>query len=636
MRFSLWKTANWTTGDGSGGTINTSAPNYGGWNEFQTITPNSNGIIAAQLGSGTALPMLDFEKHKYLQVETKSVGQPDTSYVLLGRKFIGSVAYAKNAESVQNRTVGTASGNILILGSDGKIGIAQMGSGTNTLEFTINAGNGAGDTTLTFGNTLLPQTLKYSSTNARFEFSKDVYVAGNLGISGTLSGSILHAQSHFTSSGSAVFGGSARFNSTTIMNGVTYAWPASPASGSGKVLKVNPATGQLSWSDDLNTGLSQGAGDSRYVNTSGDTMTGALKVRANLSGSTLNVDGISTFNGVTTHNANVKVHGNLSGSTLTVDGTTTLTGLKNCGTLTTDANGVLGCNTNATWGSGSYTMRTLSTTLSKTSSTTLTDTGLKFNIPANQTWIYEYRISFITASNTPDFRFALTAPAGSNCNTHLARVGDGNVTNVYRTQTCGSTIVIPATGGTPNTASIFGQVVTSGTAGNMMLQWAQDTSNGTAIFLNSGSTITAFRAVGSDVAEVYQTQDPSILPGTIVSVDPDHPLNVRRSLGAQDHTVLGVISTKPGLTLGGEDLVGKSGIPVFLALAGRVPVMVSDENGPIRPGDLLTTSSTPGVAMKATKAGPIIGKALSAYNGTGIGMVTIFVQNQSSMGLPGN
>ncbi|MEK7590933.1 MAG: hypothetical protein AAB489_01865, partial [Patescibacteria group bacterium] len=73
-----------------------------------------------------------------------------------------------------------------------------------------------------------------------------------------------------------------------------------------------------------------------------------------------------------------------------------------------------------------------------------------------------------------------------------------------------------------------------------------------------------------------------------------------------------------------------------LALAGRVPVMVSDENGPIRPGDLLTTSSTPGVAMKATKAGPIIGKALSAYNGTCIGMVTIFVQNQSSMGLPGN
>ena len=43
----------------------------------------------------------------------------------------------------------------------------------------------------------------------------------------------------------------------------------------------------------LNTGsvVTQTNADSRYVNTSGDTMTGALKVRANLSGSTLNVDG---------------------------------------------------------------------------------------------------------------------------------------------------------------------------------------------------------------------------------------------------------------------------------------------------------------------------------------------------------
>jgi len=43
----------------------------------------------------------------------------------------------------------------------------------------------------------------------------------------------------------------------------------------------------------INTGavVTQSNADARYVNTSGDTMTGALKVRANLSGSTLNVDG---------------------------------------------------------------------------------------------------------------------------------------------------------------------------------------------------------------------------------------------------------------------------------------------------------------------------------------------------------
>jgi len=37
--------------------------------------------------------------------------------------------------------------------------------------------------------------------------------------------------------------------------------------------------------------------DNRYINTSGDTMTGALKVRANMSGASLNVDGSSTLIG---------------------------------------------------------------------------------------------------------------------------------------------------------------------------------------------------------------------------------------------------------------------------------------------------------------------------------------------------
>jgi hypothetical protein len=52
-----------------------------------------------------------------------------------------------------------------------------------------------------------------------------------------------------------------------------------------------------------------------------------------------------------------------------------------------------------------------------------------------------------------------------------------------------------------------------------------------------------------------------------------------------------------------------------LALAGRVPCKVSLENGPIERGDLLTTSSTPGHAMKATELwrGGIVGTALQAF-----------------------
>jgi len=45
-------------------------------------------------------------------------------------------------------------------------------------------------------------------------------------------------------------------------------------------------------------------------------------------------------------------------------------------------------------------------------------------------------------------------------------------------------------------------------------------------------------------------------------------------------------------------------------LVGRVPTKVSLENGPIRPGDLITSSSQAGVGMKATKPGRVIGVAL--------------------------
>jgi hypothetical protein len=86
-----------------------------------------------------------------------------------------------------------------------------------------------------------------------------------------------------------------------------------------------------------------------------------------------------------------------------------------------------------------------------------------------------------------------------------------------------------------------------------------------------------------------------------------------------------------------------------LALNGRVPVKVTEENGPIEPGDLLTTSSLPGHAMKWTlldvneardfeelktmlaenerRRNAIIGKAVSSSSsGNGTVMVLISLQ----------
>ena len=61
-----------------------------------------------------------------------------------------------------------------------------------------------------------------------------------------------------------------------------------------------------------------------------------------------------------------------------------------------------------------------------------------------------------------------------------------------------------------------------------------------------------------------------------------------------------------------------------VALAGRVPVKVDASFGSIVPGDSLTSSPVPGVAMKATRPGPVIGTALEAHSG-GAGVIEVFV-----------
>ena len=85
--------------------------------------------------------------------------------------------------------------------------------------------------------------------------------------------------------------------------------------------------------------------------------------------------------------------------------------------------------------------------------------------------------------------------------------------------------------------------------------------------------------------------------------------------------VAGVYSTKPGF-VGGQAIEGAEVNKIPLAVVGIVPVKVTTENGPIRPGDLLTSSSTPGHAMRAGARpviGTVIGKVLRGLQtGTGV------------------
>lgn len=135
-----------------------------------------------------------------------------------------------------------------------------------------------------------------------------------------------------------------------------------------------------------------------------------------------------------------------------------------------------------------------------------------------------------------------------------------------------------------------------------------------------------FSTPASDFAELLPASD-SLEPGDVLVVGSDGRLT--RSTEAYASAVVGVYSTKPGFVGGaGEDVDLTGEVP--LALVGIVPVKATAENGAIQPGDLLTTSSTPGHAMKAgpnPAVGTIVGKAMERLD-KGAGVIKMLVMLQ--------
>lgn len=185
-----------------------------------------------------------------------------------------------------------------------------------------------------------------------------------------------------------------------------------------------------------------------------------------------------------------------------------------------------------------------------------------------------------------------------------------------------------------------------------------------------------------DLAESYRQAEP-VTAGDLVRVDPGDPTAVRKADAAHPGAI-GIVSTEPGLLLGGapttpdsleatwgseahqayqaqlpelreEALAEHPGLAerldaedrrtrldaertlqevtlrafsedllAHVALAGRVPTKVAATNGPVEPGDPLTVSGTPGVAEEADPGDPVVGKALEPLE-AGTGTIEVFV-----------
>jgi hypothetical protein len=129
---------------------------------------------------------------------------------------------------------------------------------------------------------------------------------------------------------------------------------------------------------------------------------------------------------------------------------------------------------------------------------------------------------------------------------------------------------------------------------------------------------------GADCAEMFDVIA-AAEPGTVLVIADEHVL--RPCDQPYDRRVAGVVSgaggRRPGVILNGHCA---EGVPV--ALMGRVFCKVDADGSPIEVGDLLTTSSTTGHAMKATDiartAGTVIGKAMQCLS-SGRGMIPVLV-----------
>jgi hypothetical protein len=181
------------------------------------------------------------------------------------------------------------------------------------------------------------------------------------------------------------------------------------------------------------------------------------------------------------------------------------------------------------------------------------------------------------------------------------------------------------------TAGLFG--IYDRTAGRDRM--TIDTSGNTYFSGPNVSVCTLNIRGGCDLAEPFQISEPrekEVPEGSVLVIDEQAPGHLKLSSQAYDTRVAGVVSGANGISSGIQMhqqgfLEGGRNV----ALSGRVYVLADAAEAAIRPGDLLTSSSVPGHAMRVTdhtKAqGAVLGKAMTGLS-KGQGMVLVLVTLQ--------
>ncbi len=236
----------------------------------------------------------------------------------------------------------------------------------------------------------------------------------------------------------------------------------------------------------------------------------------------------------------------------------------------------------------------------------------------------KYKINFNNSSDITTETFGRTGSitdwaSGTNGNTYIWKIPQKATTGTCATATAEG-MIFQNTGGT-QVGHICIDGPTSGTPNKLRFYAEQ------------------FNATSTDLAENYSDVTGLLTAGEVVAFDTTTDKAIVQANAENSEYLAGIISTAPGLLLtdASEDGTPSELVnPKPLAISGRVPVKVTDENGIIKKGDHLTVSLTkPGYAMKAKKAGITLGQAISDSKD---GYVTAFVNlttwNGKKSGLP--
>ncbi len=155
-----------------------------------------------------------------------------------------------------------------------------------------------------------------------------------------------------------------------------------------------------------------------------------------------------------------------------------------------------------------------------------------------------------------------------------------------------------------------------------------------------GGNLLIERSDGTDIVELGEGLDyaegfdvsaqDKIEPGSVLVIDEDNPGKLALSNTSYDTKVAGIVAGAKGLGSGVR--LGAGQFDYDVALAGRVYCKVDATEEAVEPGDLLTTSATPGYAMKASDythaQGAILGKAMESIEKGQKGKILVLVTLQ--------